>query len=150
MNSIRKNIVDIAEEIITQSGYFLIDIIIRGTEKDRVFEVFIDGETYITAKECAELSRKIYRAIEEQSTIKFSYRLDVSSPGIDRPLLFLKQFPKHINRKFEIIYKSDEKKMKFKGTLKKVAGEQLTFLTDKELIINFSDIIKAKLVISFS
>lgn len=150
MNSLRKNIVDIAEEITSQSGYFLIDIIIRGTEKDRVFEVFIDGENYITAKECAELSRKIYRAIEEQSAIKFSYRLDVSSPGIDRPLLFIKQFPKHINRKFEIIYNSDEKKRKFKGTLKKVDGEQLTFLTDKELIINFSDIIKAKVVISFS
>jgi len=150
MNSLRKNIVDIAEEITAQSGYLLIDIIIRGTEKDRVFEVFIDGENYITAKECAELSRKIYRTIEEQSIIKFSYRLDVSSPGIDRPLLFLKQFPKHINRKFEIIYKSDEKKKKLKATLKKVAGEQLTFLTDKELIINFSDIIKAKVVISFS
>ena len=150
MNSLRKNIVDIAEEITSQSSYFLIDIIIRGTEKDRVFEVFIDGENYITARDCAELSRKIYRAIEEQSIIKFTYRLDVSSPGIDRPLLFLKQFPKHINRKFEIIYKSDEKKRKFKGTLKKVAGEQLTFLTNKELIINFSDIIKAKVVISFS
>jgi ribosome maturation factor RimP len=150
MNSLRKNIVDITEEIISQTGYFLIDIIIRGTEKDRVFEIFIDGENYITAKECAELSRNIYRAIEEQSTIKFSYRLDVSSPGIDRPLLFLRQFPKHINRKFEIIYKSDEKKKKLKATLKKVAGEQLTFLTDKELTINFSDIIKAKVVISFS
>lgn len=150
MNSLRKNIVDISEKITSQSGYFLIDIIIRGTEKYRVIEVFIDGETHLTAKDCAELSRKIYRAIEEQQIIKSSFRLDVSSPGIDRPLLFLKQFPKHINRKFEIIYKSDEKKRKFKGTLKKVVGEQLTFLADKQLIINFNDIIKAKVTISFS
>ena len=46
MNSLRENIVQIAEEITSSSGFFLIDIVLRGTERNRVIEVFIDGEGF--------------------------------------------------------------------------------------------------------
>lgn len=150
MNSLRENIVQIAQEITSSSGFFLIDIVIRGTERNRVIEVFIDGEKNITAKDCAEVSRKLNEIFEGKKIIKAAYRLDVSSPGIDRPLLYLKQYPKHINRKFEISYNYKDEKRKFKGTLKKIEGENLTFLTNKEQIINFKDIINAKVLLSFS
>ncbi len=90
MNSLRENIVQIAEEITASSGYFLIDIVLRGTERNRVIEIFVDGEKNITAKDCVEISRKINEIFEEKEIIKAAYRLDVSSPGIDRPLLYLK------------------------------------------------------------
>lgn len=150
MNSLRENIVQIAEEITSSSGFFLIDIVMRGTERNRVIEVFIDGEKNITAKDCAEISRKLNEVFEEKELIKAAYRLDVSSPGIDRPLLYLKQYPKHINRKFEIIFSSDDKKKKLKGILIKIEGEYLTFLTNKEQVINFKDIIDANVLVSFS
>ncbi len=150
MNSLRENIVQIAEEITSSSGFFLIDIVIRGTERNRVIEVFVDGEKNITAKDCAEVSRKINEIFEEKELIKAAYRLDVSSPGVERSLLYLKQYPKHINRMFEITYSYGEEKKKLKGTLIKLEGEVLTFLTNKEQIINFKDIIKAKVLVSFS
>ncbi|MGB5847111.1 MAG: hypothetical protein WBH40_01420 [Ignavibacteriaceae bacterium] len=150
MNSFRENIVQIAEEITSSSGFFLIDIVIRGNERDKVIEVFVDGEKNINAKDCAKISRKINEIFEEKELIKAAYRLDVSSPGIDRPLLYLKQYPKHINRKFEITYSHDDEKKKLKGTLKKIEGEYLTFLTNKEQVINFKDIINAKVLVSFS
>lgn len=150
MNSLRENIVQITKEITSSSGFFLIDIVIRGTERNRVIEVFIDGEKNITAKDCAEISRKINEVFEEKEIIKAAYRLDVSSPGIERPLLYLKQYPKQINRMFEITYSYGDEKKKLKGTLKKIEGEDLTFLTNKEQIINFKDIIKAKVLVSFS
>jgi len=150
MNSLRENIVQMTQEITSSSGFFLIDIVIRGTERNRVIEVFIDGEKNITAKDCAEISRKLNEVFEEKELIKATYRLDVSSPGIDRPLLYLKQYPQHINRKFEITYNYDDEKRKFKGTLIKIEGEYLTFVTNKEQIINFKDIINAKVLLSFS
>ena len=150
MNSLRENIVQITKEITSSSGFFLIDIVIRGTERNRVIEVFIDGEKNITAKDCAEISRKINEVFEEKEIIKAAYRLDVSSPGIERPLLYLKQYPKQINRMFEITYSYGDEKKKLKGSLKKIEGEDLTFLTNKEQIINFNDIIKAKVLVSFS
>ena len=150
MNSLRENIVQIAEEITSSSGFLLIDIVLRGTERNRVIEVFVDGEKNITAKDCAAISRKLNEVFEENELIKAAYRLDVSSPGIDRPLLYLKQYPKHINRKFEITYSYSDDKKKLKGTLIKIEGEYLTFLTKQEQVINFKDIINAKVLVSFS
>ena len=150
MTSLKENIVQIVEEITSSSGYFLIDIVLRGTERNRVIEIFVDGEKNITAKDCAEVSRKINKVFEEKELIKSAYRLDVSSPGIDRPLLYLKQYPKHINRKFEIKYNYGDEKKKLKGTLNKIEGEDLTFLTNKEQVIKFKDIINAKVLVNFS
>ncbi len=51
---------------------------------------------------------------------------------------------------FEITYSYGDEKKKLKGRLKKIEGEDLTFLTNKEQIINFNEIIKAKVLVSFS
>lgn len=150
MSLFRENIVQISKKITSAGGFILIDVIVRGNERNRIIEVFIDGEKNITAGDCAEINRKLNEIIEEENIITSSYRLDVSSPGTDRPLLYLKQYLKHIDRKFEVTYNSSDTKKKFKGTLKNINGEQLTFLTDSEIVINFSDIIKATVVISFS
>ena len=150
MNLLREKIVEIAEKISSDAGFFLIDIIIRGNEGNRVIEVYVDGEKNVTANDCAEINRKINKVIEEEKIICASFRLDVSSPGTDRPLLYLKQYLKHINRQFEVTYNLAGIKKKIKGTLKNIKGDQLTFYTDREIIINFSDIIKAKVLISFS
>ncbi len=150
MKSLKENIEKIAGEIANSKGLFIIDINLRGNDRNRVIEIFIDGEKNISAEDCADFSREINEVFEREETIKSSYRLDVSSPGVDRPLIYLKQFPKHLNRKFEITYLSGGEKKKFKGKLVKIDGELLTFKSDREIIINFNDIIKAKVIISFS
>jgi ribosome maturation factor RimP len=150
MNFINENIIEIAHEIVTLNGFFLIDVTFRGTDNNKIIEVFIDGEKNITAEDCAEISRKINSVIDEKQLIKSRYRLDISSPGVDRPLQFLKQYHKHIGRLFEVVFKVDKEKKNLKGKLLKIEGENLTFFTGKESVINFNDIIKAKVLISFS
>ena len=150
MNFINENIIEIAHEIVTLNGFFLIDVTFRGTDNNKVIEVFFDGEKNITAEDCAEISRKINSVIDEKQLIKSRYRLDISSPGVDRPLQFLKQYHKHIGRLFEVVFKVDKEKKNLKGKLLKIEGENLTFFTGKESVINFNDIIKAKVLISFS
>jgi len=79
------------------------------------------------------------------------FRLDVSSPGIDRPLKFLKQYQKHVNRKFDVSYQSGEEIKKLSGKLAAIEGDYLTFISNnKEVIINFNNIEKANVIVSFS
>jgi ribosome maturation factor RimP len=80
------------------------------------------------------------------------YRLEVSSPGVDRPLIFPGQYSKHLNRNFDLIIKDGETEKKLKAKLRSIEGEDFFFETDKkELIkINFNNITKAKVNISFS
>ncbi|MGE5811157.1 MAG: ribosome maturation factor RimP [Ignavibacteria bacterium] len=149
MNQNFENIREIAQQVAEQNNLFLIDLIVRGSESSRVLEVFIDGEINITADECAFVSREISKQIDEKELLK-SYRLDVSSPGVDRPLIYLKQYPKHLNRLFEVEYNASGESSIFKGKLISVEDEVLTFQSNKEIKIKFSDIIKAKVLVSFN
>jgi ribosome maturation factor RimP len=115
-----------------------------------VVEVFIDGEKGITSDDCSHVSRIINEAVQTEYLIDSNYRLDVSSPGVDRPLKFLVQYSKHINRKFEIIYKAGEEEIKLIAKLIRIDGDQLFFEEkNSEYKINFCDIVKAKVLISF-
>ncbi|HEX9251005.1 MAG TPA: hypothetical protein VF870_02130 [Ignavibacteriaceae bacterium] len=147
----KENIVRICNEIAEKLNFFVIDINFRGDNRKKIIEVFVDAEKNVDADNLAEISREINSVIEEQDIIKQAYRLDVSTPGVDRPLKFLKQFPKHINRNFEVTYKTGEEVKIITGKLLSVEREELTFLSDKkEILIEFKNITTAKVIISFS
>ncbi len=152
MNFNETNINQKIAEIVEKKGFFPIEIIVRGTPLKRVIEVFIDGEKDISAEDCADVSREINSEFENLPAAGNDYRLEVSSPGVDKPLKFLKQYPKHISRNFEISYKSEDDTKKLLGILKKIDNEDLTFLSknNDEVIINFNNIKKAKVIVSFS
>jgi ribosome maturation factor RimP len=149
MNQNFENIREIAQQVAEQNNLFLIDLIFRGSESSRVIEVFIDGEINITADDCALVSREISKQIDETELLK-SYRLDVSSPGVERPLIYLKQYQKHLNRLFEIEFNVSDSPTIFKGKLISIEDEVLTFQSNKEIKIKFQDIVKAKVLVSFN
>lgn len=151
MNSIEKNIYNLALKTAEKHELLLIDFVFRGTNSKRVVEIYYDSERVLTAEYLAEISREINAEIEATALLGSSYRLDVSSPGTERPLKFLKQYPKNVNRKFELSYSDGEETKTFTGKLIKVEGEDLTFLNGQnEVIINFNHIKKAKVIVSFS
>ena len=138
------------EEIVQSLGFLLIESNIRGDNHLKIIEVFIDGEKGVSSEDCANVSRVINEAIQVEDLIERSYRLDVSSPGVDRPLKYISQYPKHINRKFEIIFKDGEEEKKLVAKLIRVEGDNLYFEEKKsEYKIGFGDIVKAKVLISF-
>ncbi len=142
---------NVAAEVVERNNFFLIEVIIRGNRGSRSIEVFIDGEKNISADDCAIISQEIDSRIEKLPDLGSNYNLEVSSPGVDRPLKFLKQYPKHLNRKFEIIYKLGSETKKINAKLIQIEDEELTFSSNgNKTIINFNNIIKAKVLISFS
>lgn len=149
MNQNFENIREIVKQVSERNNLFLVDLIVRGSEQSRVIEVFIDGEKNISADECALVSREISKQIDDKELLK-SYRLDVSSPGVDRPLIYLKQYPKHLNRLFEIEFNTVGSSSTFKGKLVSIEDEVLTFQSDKEIKIKFLEIVKAKVLVSFN
>ncbi|MDR3609196.1 MAG: hypothetical protein P4L27_01375 [Ignavibacteriaceae bacterium] len=151
MNLEEKNIYNIANGIIEDKKFFMVDFVFRGNPKEWIIEIFVDGEKNVTAEDLAELNRLINSRIEDNVLLNSRYRLDVSSPGIERPLKFLKQFPKHVNRKFDVSYFSNDETKKLSGKLVRVEGDTLVFLSNQnEISINFNNIKKAKVIVSFS
>jgi ribosome maturation factor RimP len=151
MNLEENNIYDIAKDAAEENNFFIVDFVFRGNPKERIIEIFIDGIKNVSAEDLANLSRIINSRIEEKNLIVSKYRLDVSSPGTDRPLKFLNQYPKHINRKFELSYSAGDETKKLAGKLIRIEEDILVFLSNQnEISINFNNIKKTKVIVSFS
>ena len=150
MDLLKDKIVAVAGQIVNGANLLLIDIIIRGNERHRVIEVFIDGESNVSAETCAEISRSLTKVINDENLIESSYRLDVSTRGVERPLKYLEQFKKHINRKLAIEYKTDQETRKLESKLIAIQDDLLIFDSGNEIHIKFSSIIKATVLVSFS
>ena len=134
---------------IEQLGYLFIDIEFRGDERNRIIEIYIDNENGIVTSDCVDVSRACGDLIEEENLIESKYRLDVSSPGIDRPLKYIQQFKKNINRNFELEFE-DQIAEKFEGKLLEVNNETLNFEIDKKVEeVKFNNIKSAKVVVRF-
>ena len=104
----------------------------------------------ISLKLQKEISRQINSFLEEEDSLSQSYRLDVSSPGIDRSLKFLEQFPRNLDRKFKIKYKKDETTSVFEGKLISVDDTKLCFSVNKDkVILDFDQVVSAHVLISF-
>lgn len=150
MDTTKEKILKIVQNSISGTDFLIIDTNIRGDQRKRIIEVFVDSAKNISADDLAELSRKINEVLSEDEEIG-NYRLDVSTPGVDRPLKFIEQYPKNINRNFELEYNFGDEIKKLKAKLVSVNGNELTFNDGKnEFLINHKQIIKAKVLISFS
>lgn len=103
MDTIKEKILKIIQNSISGTDFLIIDTNIRGDQRKRIIEVFVDSAKNISADDLAELSRNINDFLSEVEEIG-NYRLDVSTPGVDRPLKFIEQYPKNINRNFELEY----------------------------------------------
>ncbi len=136
-------------KIVEQLGYLLIDIQFRGDERNRIIEIFIDSENGILTSDCVDVSRECGNIIEEEDLIESKYRLDVSSPGINRPLKYALQYKKNIGRKFELEFE-DQVNEKFEGKLIAVNNEILKFEINKQIEeVNFNKIKSAKIIVRF-
>jgi len=112
--------------------------------------VFIDNSKGITADICAKISREIKGELEDTKFAETDYRLVVSSPGIDKPLIYKEQYIKHINRELKISYEEEDKVKSIEAKLLNVDENDLTFIYKKEeLKIEFNKIKKAKVKFSF-
>ncbi|MDD5246842.1 MAG: ribosome maturation factor RimP [Candidatus Omnitrophica bacterium] len=95
-----KQLNELIEEFLKSQGLELVEVIYRQEGRTHVLRIFADRpEGGITLEECSLLNREIGRMLEEKNILQEEYLLEVSSPGIDRPLRTQKDFARCINRR---------------------------------------------------
>ena len=125
---------------------FLVDVQVRGERGTQLIQVFVDTDEGITIEQCAGISRELKRSLSAYEVTAEAYHLEISSPGIDRPLKLLRQYHKNIGRKYKVRYRRDAEALSLIGTLTDVSGDRITFspATGEPLTLEFSQIIESK------
>jgi ribosome maturation factor RimP len=147
------NISDLESDIsaiLLQENAVLIDLSLKNLGGNPIIQVFADNEKGINANELAEINRKISKIIDEKEDFPKNYRLDISSPGVDRPLIYPWQYNRNIGRHLEVTFKDEDEQKTVTGTLESIDDQKILLQTSKQkLEITFPQIIKAIVQIRF-
>ncbi|SFC60852.1 ribosome maturation factor RimP [Parapedobacter composti] len=141
------------EKIAGRDDLFLVGVKMHANGR---LEVLVDGDNGISIQDCAEISRHVGFHLEEEDAVPHAYRLEVSSPGIDTPLMSLRQYHKNEGRNIRIKLQDGSTK---EGKLLAVTDEYITIVekikekgkkaVEHQSDIPFGNIITTKVLISF-
>lgn len=138
--------------VVAAGGFELVRVRLTGAEMKTLQIMAERPDHTMSAEDCATLSRALSPVLEEADPIPGAYRLEVSSPGIDRPLTRLKDF--HDWQGYEAKIDLDrmiEGRKKFKGVLAGVDGDNIALDIEGEAetaLIPYAWILSAKLVLT--
>ena len=91
----------LAEEAVEGTDMFVVGVHPNSTET--LIRIHIDADSGLNMKRLGEVSRAISRRVDEMDTGEQQFTMEVSSPGAEKPLTMLRQLPKHIGRKLDIL-----------------------------------------------
>ena len=129
--TVNEQIRGLVAPIVESKNAFLVDCSVRGDHGEKLVEIFVDTDTGVTTEQCSEISRDLSRALDATNLFSSRYHLVVSSPGLDRPLKFQRQYHHHIGKKLMIKYRNEEQIASIEGTLIEI--------NDNEIVIQQSD-----------
>ena len=136
--------------LLESEGFSLVDVEYKWEQGGWVLRVFIDKEGEVTLDDCTRVSREFGQLLDVEDIIPTSYRLEVSSPGLDRPLKKEEDFVKYSGRRVRIKTRDQVSgRRNFKGDLLGCTeGKVMVKVEGSEVFaIPLSSILKANLEI---
>ncbi len=131
--------------------YQLYKLLLVPLKRRLLIRVFIENDAGITVGDCEKVSRLINDMIFTENLVESAYVLEVSSPGIDRPLEKLKDFQRNIGRKLRVFYQQSDQAHSAEGILEEAADSGIRIDRGKKgsLSLEFSQITKANVLPKF-
>jgi len=147
-----KQLEDILRPVVEGLGYELWGIEFRSRGHDSVLRIFIDdAENGITIEDCEKVSRQAGGVMDVEDPIQSEYTLEVSSPGMDRPLFRLEHYREFVGHMVKLrLRMAFEGRRKFQGMIKGVEADEVVIVVDDhEYLLPFDSIEKASIVPTF-
>jgi len=137
--------------VLKELGIELVEVQYRREQTGWILRLIIDKQEGISLGDCAAVSREISQLLDIEDFIDQTYNLEVSSPGLNRPLKSMAEFERFIGRKARI--KTIEPiagEHVFIGKINKTEGESIVLgVGTKEMTILFSQVSRARLEVEF-
>lgn len=119
--------------IIEENRFELVDVEYVKEGGDWHLQIYADKEGGINIDDCVLISRALEKKLDEEDFIKDPYILEVSSPGLGRPLKKDKDFKRNIGKKVELkLFKAVNKQKEFEGILQAFDEDTVTLLDEGE------------------
>jgi len=154
-SNVVKKTEDLVLPILEEQNFELVDIEYTKEGSNWYLRVYIDKDGGIEIDECGLVSEKLSEELDKADPIKDPYFLEVSSPGVERPLKTKEDLKKHVNSYVNVrLYEKIENDKEFEGTIQSFENDvlqlEIKIKTRKKVIeIPYEKIAKARLAVSF-
>lgn len=146
MNKVK--LTELLKPTIESLGYVLWACEFISQGKHSILRVYIDNDAGILMDDCVAVSKQLSQLLDVEDPIQCEYSLEVSSPGLDRPLFELWHFEQYVGHEMKLkLFKAINKRKSFNGVLEGVCDNTLQMLVDGEAVtVSLDAINKANLV----
>ena len=141
-----EQIKELIQPVIDEQGVELVDIELKGRPGSQILRVIVDTESGITLDQCIALNRMLSDVMDMEDPIKGRYTLEVTSPGVDRPLKNINDFRRNLGRDVVIELVNENGELSRKEGKLITADEKCLVLETKkgDIEILLTQVIKGK------
>jgi ribosome maturation factor RimP len=151
LSTIDNRLTEMLEPAVAAAGFELVGIEYIRAGKHSTLRIYIDHENGIDVDDCVEVSRQCSAVLDVEDPITNEYNLEVSSPGMDRPLFKPHHYLDHVGEvvSLQLVMPSNGRR-NFKGEIVSVEGEMITVKVDgQEYTLALANVKKANIVPKF-
>ncbi|MGC9401260.1 MULTISPECIES: ribosome maturation factor RimP [Vibrio] len=151
MTGLERQLTDMLDAPVSASGYELVGLEFIRAGEHSTLRIYIDHANGINVDDCSEVSRQVSAVLDVEDPISVAYNLEVSSPGLERPLFTAAHYEQFIGHEVNIVLKmAVENRRKWKGDIHSVDGETISVVVEgKQESFALSNISKANLIPKF-
>jgi ribosome maturation factor RimP len=134
--------------VVRDLGYELVGCELLSSGRSKKLCVYVDHPNGVGIDDCEKVSRQISSVFDVEDPVEGRYRLEVSSPGLDRPLFTVAHFEQQIGSTVKLkTYDAIDDRRNYVGLLEQVSDEQLTVNVEGQaFVLNMSNIMRANVV----
>ena len=150
LSTLEQKLTELISAPVEALGYELVGIeFVRG--RTSTLRIYIDSEEGINVDDCADVSHQVSAVMDVEDPITVAYNLEVSSPGLDRPLFTAEHYVRFIGDEVSLVLRmAVQNRRKWQGIIKSVEGEMITVTVEgNDEVFALSNIQKANLVPHF-
>ncbi len=151
MGQMLENVQGMIEPVIVSMGYELLGLQYIPGKHSATLRLYIDSDAGITVDDCSVVSHQVSGLLDVENPLVGRYTLEVSSPGLDRPLFKLVHYEAFLGHSVKLRLRVPlNNRRKFSGVIKAVKGNDIILVTgNEECHLNFDSIEKANLIPEF-
>ncbi|TXK65738.1 ribosome maturation factor RimP [Alkalisalibacterium limincola] len=149
MSSKSRELVELLTPVVESVGLELLGIEYAPSTSGAMLRIYIDvADRQVGIEDCETVSREVSALMDVEDPISTEYTLEVSSPGIDRPLFTPAQFQRFVGEEAKVSLRlPQDGRRRLLGRIAKVDGEMITIAEEKgEFVVAHENIDKARLV----
>lgn len=144
----KNTLTELLQPLVEDLGYEFVGLDYHSHPKNAVLRIYIDSDAGVGLEDCSRVSREVAALLDVEDPIAGHYNLEISSPGLDRPLFTPEQFRQFADSDVKLkLFAPQSGRRKITGRILDADDSHLKLsVEDEEIIIDFSNIAKANLV----